>query len=427
MIYIYSFVSTILYPFLILLIFFRKINKKEDSTRYKEKILTSSFNVNRNDKDKLIWFHAASIGEVQSIFPIIEKLNSNKNNLKFLITTVTFSSGKLVEKTFNDKKNVSHRYLPLDVAFLVKKFLKLWQPKAIFFVDSEIWPNFIFEIKKNKIPVAIINGRITSKTFRRWMLIPYTARKIFSVFNFILSSNFESKGYLTKLGAQNIFSLGNIKFSNKISLNQIKNKNEYILNNKKIWCAASTHEEEEEFCINTHIRLKNNLPNILTIIIPRHINRSKKIKKICKKLNISAQIINQEDSILNKTEVVIINSFGVMQNYFKYAKSVFIGKSMIQRLKQDGGQNPILAAKLGCKIYHGPYVYNFQEVYQFLKENNISEEIFNDHVLSDKLLEDLKTEKKDFLKSKEMIDDIGNKILKETIDKINFFLKNETV
>ena len=167
MISIYRFVSTFLYPILILLIFFRKLINKEDKARYKEKIFPSSFSIIKKKNYDLIWFHAASIGEVQSIFPIIKKLNSNKKNFQFLITTVTLSSGKLVQAEFKDYENIIHRYFPLDVNFLSKKFLALWRPKIVFFVDSEIWPNLILNIADEKIPLAIINGRITSKTFKR--------------------------------------------------------------------------------------------------------------------------------------------------------------------------------------------------------------------------------------------------------------------
>ena len=427
MIYFYRFISTTLYPFLILLIYFRKIIKKEDPIRFKEKIFSTKFGVNIFNKNKLIWFHAASIGEVQSIFPVIDKLSSSIQNSKFLITTITFSSGKLVQEIIKNKKNVSHRYLPLDVSFLVKAFLDLWQPYAVFFVDSEIWPNFILNIKKRKIPLAIINGRITTKTFQKWRMVPDTAKELFGSFNLILASNLESKEYLKNLGSKNICNLGNIKFSNLINLNDIKNNNDIILNNRKFWCAASTHKEEEKLCIDVHLKLKDKINNVLTIIIPRHINRSKNIKDVCDKSNLKSQIINRDQIILDETEIVIINSFGVMQNYFKFAKSVFIGKSMIARLKQDGGQNPILAAKLGCKIYHGPYVYNFKEVYELLKKIYISEQVLNKNELFEKILKDLKTEKKDFFKSKEIIDNIGNKILDETTEKINTFLKHESI
>ena len=148
MISTYRLVSLILYPLLIILIFLRKLINKEDKDRYKEKIFSSSFKKNFNEKKKLIWFHAASIGEVQSIIPLIEQLNSNSQKFNFLVTTVTLSSGKLVEHELKNYDNLTHRYLPLDINFLIKKFISLWKPHVVFFVDSEIWPNLILNIKK---------------------------------------------------------------------------------------------------------------------------------------------------------------------------------------------------------------------------------------------------------------------------------------
>ena len=319
LLFLYRILTNLFYPLLIILIFLRKLRGKEDKIRFKEKIFYSYFNVKKEKDVKLIWFHAASVGEVQSIFPIIEKLNSNKKNLQFLITTITFSSGKLVREEFSNFENVTHRYLPLDINFLVKKFLNLWKPDVVLFVDSEIWPNLILNVKKNNIPLGIINGRITLRTFKKWMLIPKTAKTIFRSFNLILASSFESNEYLEKLGAKNIFNIGNIKFSKNINLEKIHNKNKNILESKKFWCAASTHEEEDKFCIETHINLKKKLTNVLTIIIPRHIDRSEKIKKVCLNHNLRTQIINIEDSVEKSTEILIINSFGVLPNYFRYA------------------------------------------------------------------------------------------------------------
>ena len=157
--------TSFLYPILILLIYFRKIIKKEDQKRFKEKIFPSCFNINRTKDSKLIWFHAASIGEFKSVLPIIEELNKNNKNLEILITTVTLSSSNLATDELKRFNNVQHRFFPLDVRFLIKRFLLLWNPCAIFLVDSEIWPNLIFSASENKIPLAIINARITSKTF----------------------------------------------------------------------------------------------------------------------------------------------------------------------------------------------------------------------------------------------------------------------
>ena len=166
MISIYRFITTLIYPLLIFVIFLRKVLKKEDHKRYKEKIFSSYFNVIRKENSKLIWFHAASIGELKSIFPILNELNKKNKNFEFLITTVTLSAGNLAKKEINKYTNVQHRFFPLDINFLIKKFLLSWQPNIIFLVDSEIWPNLILNASQSKIPIALINGRITKKTFK---------------------------------------------------------------------------------------------------------------------------------------------------------------------------------------------------------------------------------------------------------------------
>ena len=423
MIYLYKLIITILYPFLVIIIFYRKFIGKEDKSRYKEKIFPSFFKAENKDKKKLIWFHAASIGEVQSIFPLIKKLISNDKDLKILVTTVTISSGKLVENKISHLQNISHRYFPLDVNFLSKAFLEIWKPDAICFVDSEIWPNFILNIKEKKIPLAIINGRITLKTFKRWMLIPSTAKKIFQCFNFSLSSNKETNDYLKKLGVNNTDYIGNLKFCEEIDSNKIENVNENLFKSKNIWCAASTHPGEEEFCVKTHLKLKEYKKEILTLIIPRHVRRSSKIKKICDKNNLNSQILNKDEIIDKENEIVIVNSFGALSSFFKYTKSVFVGKSIIKELAAVGGQSPIAAAKLGCKIYHGPFVYNFREIYDFLRTNKISKEISNYNELTKFLIQDFEDIEKNTSQVIFEMNKIGEKILKLTSDKISGMYK----
>ena len=144
MILAYRIFTTLIYPLLLIFVYLRKLLKKEDDKRYKEKILISHFKIDKKFKSKLIWFHAASIGEFRSILPIIDLINNEKEKFNFLITTTTISSGKLAEVELRRFNNVVHRYFPLDVPFLIDKFLLLWKPKKIFLVDSEIWTNLIF-------------------------------------------------------------------------------------------------------------------------------------------------------------------------------------------------------------------------------------------------------------------------------------------
>ncbi len=422
MIKFYRIITTLLYPFFILLIILRKFLNKEDKLRYKEKIFSSNFFPNRNNKKKLIWFHAASIGEAQSIFPLIKKLDNENNNLEFLITTVTLSSGNIVKKKFLDNENVIHRYFPLDVDFLVKKFLNKWKPNLVIFVDSEIWPNLIFEIKKRKTPLALINGRLTKKSFNKWMLISKFAKNIFNTFDLCLPANKESEKNLKALSVKNLIYIGNIKFSAEIEKKDLNDKYLEILKKKTFWCAASTHKGEEIICLKTHLNLRKTFNDLVTIIIPRHINRCEEIKDLCNKYKLSSQVLNDKEFIKDNHEIIIMNSFGVLSKFYNYSKSVFIGKSMIKKLENVGGQNPIGAAKLKCKIYHGPYVYNFKEIYDLLKSYKISEEINDEKDLCEKLSRDLKNSTYDENNTPDIINDMGKKILVNTTREINRLL-----
>ena len=403
--------------------------KKEDQVRYKEKIFPSSFRSNRNNEKKLIWFHAASIGETLSILPVIIEMNKIQKNIDFLITTVTLSAANLLKKKLDQYNFISHRFFPLDTEDLSEKFLDEWRPSLVCFVDSEIWPNFLFKIKEKKIPLVLINARITKKTFKKWNLFPNFAKKVFNNFDLCLPCSLDSNKHLEKLHVKKLFYIGNLKFSVKINRENIKEFNIKVLENLKVWCAASTHEGEELIAIKTHLEIKKKFKNILTIIIPRHINRVPAIRDLMNKFNLNVQVLNEDDAIDTNKEILIINSFGSLSRYFSLCKNVFIGKSLIKKLSHIGGQNPIEAAKLNCKVYFGPYVYNFQEVYNFLKINNIAEQINGEYDLSKKIIKNLESSEKTNTQSINLLNNYGDKILKNTIIKLNDLAKirNENI
>jgi 3-deoxy-D-manno-octulosonic-acid transferase len=419
----YRFLTFILYPFFITLIYLRSIFNKEDKLRFKEKIFSTAFNIKRDRNRKLIWFHAASIGEALSILPLVEKINNLNKNIDFLITTVTLSSAKLLKKKLTKHNCVVHRYFPLDIERLTEKFLDGWEPDLICFVDSEIWPNFLFKIKEKNIPLILINGRITKKTFKKWNMFPVFAKKVFNNFDLCLPCSIESKKNLKMLQVTKISHIGNLKFSARPEKERFNESDTKTLDAFKVWCAASTHKEEEVVAIKTHLKIKKKFNNVLTVIIPRHVNRTSHIKKITAKFNLNTQILNDKDVIKNDIEILIINSFGVLFKYFNYCKNIFIGKSLIERLKYNGGQNPIEAAKLNCTIYFGPYVYNFQEIYDFLKINNMAEQINNEHDLSDKIIESFEKTKVIDYQNINLLNNYGEKILQDTVTELEKFIK----
>ncbi len=266
----YYLLTTIFYYLLRPYLYLRILKKKECPTRYQEKLGRSL----RTRKDgKLIWFHCSSIGELKSIFPIID--NYLKKN-QILVTTSTLSSNEIFEKKYKNTENIIHQYAPIDSPQIIKKFFKRWKPDVIFFTESEIWPNQIFYAKNNGIPIILLNARISNKSFIKWKLIKNSMSQILNCFDLILSQSNESTDNFKYFGTNNVMMLGNLKFV--ISEDFDSNKENLNLENRLIFIALSTHPSEEEICIKTHSILKSQFSNLLTIIIPRHINRIPEIE-----------------------------------------------------------------------------------------------------------------------------------------------------
>ena len=421
MFFFYKSLTFFLYPFLVILIYLRKIFNKEESKRFKEKIFIPS---NLLNSDKFLWFHGASIGEIKSVIPVIYYFLEKNSNIKILITSVTVSSASIVKNEFKNNNRVVHKYFPVDVPHLAKKFLNYWKPIAVIFIDSEIWPNFIYEIKNKKIPLILLNGRITYKTFKRWAIFKRFSNKIFNSFDICIASSNESKKNLESLGVKKIKYFGNLKFVPlKKGVNDFGLSLKNNLDKRKVWLASNTHGIEENFCAQAHKKIKESFSNPLVIIIPRHILRIKEICPEILKMNLKVQIINTGEKIEDSTDVALINSFGDLNKYYNYCKDVFVGKSLDKKNILTGGQNPIEAAKFGCKIYHGPYVYNFKEVYDFLKSNEMAEEILSSDELASKIINSFNKKLEINPDNIEKINIFGKNILDKTIDELNKIIK----
>ena len=410
MFFIYKILINLVFFFSPVIIIFRIFKGKEDLLRFKEKI---GFFSKKRNKGKLIWFHGASVGEIQSIIPLIEKFEKNKEIKQILITSNTVSSS-LIIKNLRLKKTI-HQFFPIDCNFISKKFLNYWKPSKAFFIDSEIWPNTINNLFKKNIPIFLLNGRITKKSYNRWKIFSSFAKSIFSKFNLCLSSNIETKQYLKKLGAKNIKLIGNLKFSQSENEKNNLDKNLInLINSKKTWCASSTHYNEEEFCGKAHIRLKKKFKNLLTIIIPRHINRIASIKTQLNNLNLKVHLDEPRRRVNPNTDIYLVNSYGKTKLFYKACKNIFLGGSLIMH----GGQNPLEATRYGCRVLHGPNVSNFREIYKFLGKKNLSRKITNQDQFIKYIVKYFNSKSN----SKKIIKDlhlIGVNILNKTYKEIN--------
>ena len=408
-----SFIFLLISP---LIIVYRILVNKEDNKRFLERYGINSV---KRKKGKVIWFHCSSVGELLSIVPVLEKFEKNSLINQILLTSTTLSSSKIVKK-LNFKKTV-HQFFPIDNNFVMKKFINYWNPSIFFLCESEIWPNLIKIVKSKNIRLVLINGRITKKSFRKWKKIKNFANQTFSKFDMCLVQNAETKKRLKILGARNINYLGNLKFStSKIFKSNFLDKKtiNFFKKRKILITAASTHFNEEDFIIKNHIYFKNKFKNknLVSIIVPRHIERIDQIKQEIEKHSFRSHLHSSNKKIHPKTDFYLVNTYGELNKFYKISYMVFMGGSLIDR----GGQNPLEAAKLGCKIIHGPHVSNFKEIYAKLKTLGISKK-FLDYNNGSKLIERENIKIQRNFNNKKLIN-YGEKILNLTYSEIKKFI-----
>ncbi len=335
---------------------------------------------------KLIWIHGASVGESQSALILINMLLKNYDDMHILITTGTLTSAQLMENKLPPK--ALHQFYPFDHPLWVQKFLEHWQPDAALWMESELWPNMLYEIKKRNIPAILINAHMSERSFRVWNRLPFLPAQILSTFNEILCQTEKDKNNYRALGAKNIIVTDNIKYSAApLSYNQ----NEYELlknatHNRLICLYASTHEGEEKLACSIHKSLKLNFPELLTIIVPRHPERRENIAKDLMPFNVNIKFRNKDSACPEALDdIYIADTLGELGLFYALSPIAFIGRTFSN--DGGGGHNPIEAAQLNCAILHGPNVQNLQEIFDSLNAQNAAIKLETTEDLKQKIYE----------------------------------------
>ena len=394
-----------------IIMIYRIVVGKEDVKRVGEKFCIYS----KKKSNKKVWIHAASVGELMSIVPIIRKLEKNKKIKNILLSTSTTSSAKIFNKL--KLKKTSHVYFPLDNNFIVKRFINYWQPELAIFIDSEIWPNMFRNLHIKNIPIIIMNARITERSFNNWQLFPNFANQVFGKITLALPQNLETLKYLKLLKVKDIKIAGNLKYygqkdNHDYSTKSLKNK----FKDFKVWCAASTHFNEEILIGNLHKKLKKKERKLITIIIPRHVSRTNEIKEALNKIELNCILHSSNEKIKKNTDIYLVDSYGETSKFYNLTNISFVGGSIIKH----GGQNPLEPARLGNYIISGPNVKNFKEIYAFLsklKMSSITSDILKMENLILKRLNN-KTPNKNIKR----IIKIGNDVLEKNLFYINKYL-----
>jgi 3-deoxy-D-manno-octulosonic-acid transferase len=394
-----------------IIIIYRIVKGKEDVKRVGEKFCIYS----KKKSNKKVWIHAASVGELMSIVPVIRKLEKNKKIKNILLSTSTTSSAKIFNKL--KLKKTSHIYFPLDNNFIVKRFINYWQPELAIFIDSEIWPNMFNNLHIKNIPIIIMNARITERSFNKWQLFPSFANQVFGKITLALPQNLETLKYLKLLKVRDIKTAGNLKYYGQKDNYDYSTK---LLKNKfkdfKVWCAASTHFNEEILIGNLHKKLKKKERKLITIIIPRHVSRTNEIKETLNKIELNCILHSSNEKIKKNTDIYLVDSYGETSKFYNLTNISFVGGSIIKH----GGQNPLEPARLGNYIISGPNVKNFKEIYAFLNKLKMSSITFDILKMENLILKRLNSKTPN--KNIKRIIKIGNDVLEKNLFYINKYL-----
>jgi 3-deoxy-D-manno-octulosonic-acid transferase len=308
----------------------------------------------------LVWIHGASVGEVLAAAALIEKLRAL--NLRILLTSGTVTSAAIVAKRF--PPDVIHQYVPYDSPRYVTRFLDHWRPSLALFIESDLWPNLILSSAARRLPMVLINGRMSPRSFPRWRRVSNTISALLGRFDVCLAQSQTDAERFSALGSRNVVTTGNLKLdvaappADPAKLERLMS----VTRGRPILVAASTHPGEEEILIETHKKLAGFFPSLLTVIVPRHPDRGEGVARLIEASGLRASLRSREELPVAATDIYVADTMGELGLFYRLAPIVFMGGSLVAH----GGQNPIEAVKLGASIVHGPHVFNFTDVYDAL-------------------------------------------------------------
>lgn len=332
---------------------------KEDPARIEERF---GFPSHMRPDGHLLWVHVASVGEAQSLLILIHEFLRQNTDAHVLVTSITTTSATLLSSRLPDR--AVHQYLPIDRPTWVRRFLSHWRPDIVLWAESELWPVLLHEIGKRHIPMALINARMSPKSFRNWQKIRRSAENILQNFTLILTQSDHDAACYEHLGGRSVTTVGNIKFAahplpyDPAALEKLQAAAAL----RPVWVYASTHDGEEELAIKTHMAVAAAIPDLLTIIVPRHPERRDEIRALCDTYSMAHTLRGTDKNLPdNATQIYIADTLGELGLFYRLAPVAVIGRSFSK--DGGGGHNPLEAAQLDCAILHGPHVQNLSEIF----------------------------------------------------------------
>lgn len=366
---IYRSVSLALEPFMPAFLEWRKNNGKEDPARIKERLGYASV---ERPVGKLIWCHAASVGESLSLLPLLHGLKNHPSQPSILLTSGTRTSAEILAKRL--PTDVIHQYIPVDTYNATQRFIRHWQPDLALITESEIWPNLMEKIRKFAIPAALINGRMSARSARRWGgFAELWIRRLLGLFALVLAQSEKDGERLKALGAHNVRCVGNLKAAgdappyNTDALQKLQTE----MGTRPCWLMASTHEGEEALALAVHQELVKDYPDLLTIIVPRHPIRADAIEQLIKGRRLGVSRRSKNQPITAATAVYLADTLGEIALFYKLCPLVCVAGSF----GNAGGHNPLEAARFGAAIFFGPDMRNTEETATDMLKANAAQQV----------------------------------------------------
>ncbi|MEM9705921.1 MAG: 3-deoxy-D-manno-octulosonic acid transferase [Pseudomonadota bacterium] len=329
---------------------------KEDPDRISERRGVAGI---ARPEGELFWIHGASVGESLSVLPLVKRLAEMRPQVTFLVTTGTVTSARMMAERLPE--GAIHQFIPLDHPDFVDAFLKYWRPNAAFFVESEFWPNLILKARETISLMALINGRVSPKSFEDWSRRRDFIRYVLNAFDLIIAQDRENADRLRQLSAHDVFSFGNLKNAapplpvNDQDLAQMR----AAIDGRMVWLAASTHRGEDDAIIAAHKNLVDSDNRVLTFVAPRHPDRGAELRALATANGVRTGLRSAGDEVTPETELYIADTLGELGLFYRLSDISFVGGSLTPK----GGHNPLEPARLGGSILHGPYTFNFVETY----------------------------------------------------------------
>ncbi len=349
---VYRAVTSLARPIAPLLLGLRERRGKEEPLRRHERLGCPSV---ARPAGRLAWFHAASVGETNAILPLISELAQLRPSLSFLLTTGTVTSAKLAAQRMGPR--TIHQYVPLDASQYVSGFLDHWRPDLAVFTELEIWPNLILESSRRRVPLVLINARMTKRSFRRWRRNLGVAQALFSRFQLVLAQNEGLARRFSALGAPSAIAAGNLKIDappppvDALELERLRP----AFDGRSVLIAASTHDGEDDIIADAHRALAASVPNLCTIIAPRHPERGGAIAEMLESRGLKVARRSLGELPDRTSDAYVADTIGELGMLYKLGPVAFIGGSLVDR----GGQNPIEAVRQGAVVLVGPHWQNF--------------------------------------------------------------------